>query len=76
MPEKEIKITFGIQEKHIQRIEELSAYWDNARENDDKEVLKDGWIKYDRSFWIKLGEEFGWEPLTLALYYFKNKDKS
>lgn len=75
MEEKPIKITFGIQPKMLKRIEELSKYWDDVRDRDDKDSLPDGWIKYDRSFWEKLGEEFGWEPLTLTLHYFKHLNK-
>ncbi|AZA91145.1 Uncharacterised protein [Chryseobacterium nakagawai] len=76
MEYQKIKITFGIQPKQIERIEEVIKYWDNTRTEEDKEVLKDGWILYDRNIWIDLGKEFGWEPLTLALYYFKYKNKN
>lgn len=69
-----IKITFGIQQKHIERIEDRSAYYDSIRTDEEKETLKDGWILYDRTFWINRGEEFGWEPFTLALAYFKYKN--
>lgn len=75
MEEKQIKITFGIQPKMLQRIEELSTHWDSIRGEDDMEVLKEGWIRYDRHFWDKLGEEFGWCPFTLALHYFKHLNK-
>ncbi|MDP9954713.1 hypothetical protein J2X97_000350 [Epilithonimonas hungarica] len=67
-----IRITFGIQKQMIERIEELSKYWDDSRTEEDKEVLKEGWIMFDRHFWEKLGKEFGWDPFTLALHYFKS----
>ncbi|MCL1692028.1 hypothetical protein [Elizabethkingia anophelis] len=74
MEAKKIKITFGIQQKHIERIEERVATYDRIRTDEEKLTLKDGWILYDRLFWVNRGEEFGWEPLTLALAYFKYKN--
>jgi len=74
MEDKKIKITFGIQQKHIEKIEERVAHYDSLLTEDD--TLKEGWILYDRSFWINRGEEFGWEPLTLAIHYFKYKNKN
>ncbi|HAY3553800.1 MULTISPECIES: hypothetical protein [Weeksellaceae] len=73
MEGNEIKMTFGIQQKHIERIEEVSAQYDSYRSEESKQTLEDGWILYERSFWERRGEEFGWEALALALAYFKYK---
>lgn len=64
-----VKITFGLQPKHIERIEEESKRWDNMLEPDSP--LQVGWRKYEKSFWDKIGKEVGWCPFTLALYYFE-----
>lgn len=68
-----VKITFGIQKEMIQRIEELSKHWDDQTTEEEKKVLKQGWIKFDRHFWETLGKEFGWDPFTLALHYFRSR---
>lgn len=70
-----VKITFGIQPNMLKRIEEVSKYWDDIRKEGDEDFLEAGWIRYDRHFWEKLGEEFGWCPFTLALHYFKHLNK-
>lgn len=70
-----IKMTFGLQPNHIKRIEEYSAYWDSIRTEEDVTLI-DGWIKYDVNFWRELGKEFGWDPFTLALYYFRYVEKT
>jgi len=56
------------------RIEEVSAQYDSARSEESKQTLEDGWILYERSFWERRGEEFGWEALALALRYFRYKN--
>lgn len=56
MEAKKIKMTFGIQKKHIERIEEVSAQYDSARSEESKQTLEDGWILYERSFWERRGE--------------------
>lgn len=66
-----VKITFGLQPNQIKRIESEINRWDLYLEEDEK-YLRKGWIKYDLDFWRKLGDEFGWESFTLALYYFEH----
>lgn len=63
-----IKMTFGLQPHHIERIEQESSRWDRLSKEIELDNPK-GYMLYDRDFWIKLGSEFGWEPLTLSLYY-------
>lgn len=72
--EKGVKMTFGLQPNHIQRIEQEIARWDNIRNSED--TLPEGWVKYTEHFWAKLGKEFSWHPLTLALYYFQHLEDS
>lgn len=67
-----VKITFGLQENHIKRIKECSKHYDNFLEDGD--TLEPGWMEYDKYFWEKLGEEFGWEAFTLSLYWFRYKN--
>lgn len=64
-----VKLTFGIQQYQIDRIEQESKMWDSFLTDED--ALKPGWRKYDKDFWEKLGREFGWHPLVLALTYFE-----
>lgn len=69
-----IKITFGLQPNHIEKVESELARWDAMLEEGDS--LEPGWRKYDKYFWDKLGVEFGWCPFTLALYYFRYLEKN
>lgn len=66
-----LKITFGLQPYHIERIESEQKRL-NDIQLDDTELnnIKADMI-YSRYIWEKLGKEFGWEPFTLALYYFE-----
>jgi hypothetical protein len=74
LQEKGVKITFGLQPNHIKRIEQEIARWNDIRNSED--TLPDGWVKYTEHFWDKLGKEFSWHPLTLALYYFQHLEDS
>lgn len=67
---KGLKVTFGLQPNHIERIESEIKRWDSYLK-EDEDGLKLGWIKYDYNFWENLGKEFGWMPLALALSYFE-----
>lgn len=67
-----VKITFGIQPKHLERIEEERQRWFNEI-NPDGRLTDAIYIEY---FWEKMGKEFGWAPFTLALSYFKHLKKS
>lgn len=61
-----IKMTLGLQPHHIERIEqELKRYDSYVEDSENK-----GFMLWDRDFWIELGAEFTWEPLTLSLHYF------
>lgn len=71
---KGVKVTFGIQPHHIERIESEIERWDNM--SDPKFDLPKGYVKYAAHFWESRGREFGWQPLTLALYYFEYLDKT
>ena len=68
-----VRITFGIQPDHIERIESESARWDGMIEEGDS--LTKGWRLYEKSFWDKMGKEFGWCPFTLSLSYFEYLEK-
>lgn len=62
-----MKITFGLQKKHIEHIEAEFQRW--------KDMPSENRHKYDPKYklyvWEKLGKELGWCPFTLALYYFQ-----
>ena len=62
-----IKITFGIQDWQIKRIEEERERWNNIETGMTENVD----MIYSIHFWDKLGKEFAWHPFTLALYYFQ-----
>ncbi len=73
LEKKDMKITFGLKESDIQKIEQELTKWD-AIIADDYD-LRVGWGKYNRHFWEKMGKELSWCPLTLALWYFKKETK-
>lgn len=63
-----LKITFGIQPHHIEAIEAELKRWNEMPPTSDGDKANPKYIKY---VWEKLGRELGWEPFTLALYYFE-----
>lgn len=69
-----LKVTFGLQPNHIERIESELERWDSYIKPEDK-YLCEGYMKYEMDFWNKLGKEFGWMGFALALYYFEYLDK-
>jgi len=64
-----VKMTFGIQPHHIEKIETESKRWDAMIKPGDS--LQIGWRLYDKDFWEKMGRDVGWCPFTLALSYFE-----
>lgn len=68
----DVKVTFGLHPKHLEKIETELKRWDEMIKEGG--YLKTGWRKYDKFFWDKLGKEVGWCPITLALYYFEYLD--
>lgn len=70
MEENNIKITFGLQPYHIEAIEKELKRWDDMPPLESFPDQKAN-PKYIRYVWEKLGKELGWEPFTLALYYFR-----
>lgn len=52
------KITFGLTKDNIAHIESSLA-------------AKDWDATYAHYFWVQMGKDCNWEPLTLALYYFR-----
>lgn len=65
--ESKVKITFGLQEHHLKRIDEERVRWNNIEITMTETVD----MIYATHFWEKLGKEFGWHPFSLALYYFQ-----
>lgn len=57
---KGAKVTFGLQPNQIEIIEKDLSLFENA--------------KYSYQIWKDIGKKIGWEPLTAALFYFKEKD--
>lgn len=62
------KITFGLQEHHIEKIELELKRWNEMPPLSDGLKVDPKYIKY---VWEKLGKELAWCPFTLALYYFE-----
>lgn len=62
-----VRVTFGIQDWQIKRIEEERLRWNAIDIGTDEKVD----MIYSIHFWDKLGKEFSWQPFTLALYYFE-----
>lgn len=56
------KVTFGLTKDNIAHIESSLA-------------AKDYDATYAHHFWVQMGKDCNWEPLTLALYYFRCRDK-
>ena len=59
--EKGLKVTFGLQPKQIELIEDKFKNYPN--------------FKYNTTIWNDIGKEIGWCPLTAALYYFRYLEK-
>jgi hypothetical protein len=69
--DSKVKITFGLQNEHIEIIEAELKEWSKP--------MDDGYIcdgKYIKSVWEKLGKKIGWCPFTLSLYYFEYLEKN
>ncbi len=54
----------------LSKIKEEIDYFNSQIEEDD--CLNHNYMVYQHWFWVRVGQKIGWEPLTLALYYFKN----
>jgi len=68
MDKSNVKLTFGLQPKHIERIEAELKRWDEIVTLNDELKSNPKYVKY---VWEKLGKELAWCPFTLALYYFE-----
>jgi len=65
-----VKITFGLQPYHIDKIEtELKRWYDMPPLKSFPDTKVD--MKFAKHVWDKLGKELGWCPFTLALHYFE-----
>jgi hypothetical protein len=72
MEQNKIKMTFGIQERHIKRINDERARW-NQPDKDITGTPPDAILI--EGFWKQLGREFGWSPFTLALHYMRAESR-
>ncbi len=54
----------------LSKIKEEIDYFNSQIEDDD--CLNHNYMVYQHWFWVRVGQKIGWEPLTLALYYFQN----
>lgn len=63
-----VKITFGLQPYHIEKIEAELKRWQEMPPLSEGDKCDAKYIKY---VWEKLGVELGWCPFTLCLYYFE-----
>jgi hypothetical protein len=63
------KMTFGLQPHHIETIETELQRWKDMPPHFEGDLADPKYIFY---VWERLGKEIGWEPFTLALYYFKH----
>jgi hypothetical protein len=72
MESKKIKMTFGIQDHQIARINDERARW-NRPDKDIPGTPPDAILI--EGFWEQLGREFGWHPFTLALYYMRAESR-
>lgn len=68
-----IKMTFGLQPKHLEIIEERLNHWNKPFEFKGETVVNK--MQYSKEFWEDCGRRIGWEPFTLALYYFRKQNK-
>lgn len=71
--EKPVKITFGIQPKHLEVINTLLAKYDSIEIGGE---LHPGIMLYSEAFWQEVGKQIGWLPFTIALHYFKYINKT
>lgn len=70
LDDAKIKVIFGLQPYHILHIEKEFERWNNMPPLVSFPDHKPN-PKFMRYVWDKLGKELGWEPFTLALYYFE-----
>ena len=61
---------FGLQDHHVKRIEEERKRW-NDLDIGERATEKQNDAIYIHAFWMGLAKEFSWEPLTMALWYFR-----
>lgn len=59
------KMTFGLTPEKIETIERIIRAW-----NKDSPIK----MEYTHAVWVEIGTEIGWEPLTVALHYFRYRD--
>jgi hypothetical protein len=72
--QKGMKITFGIQAKHLEIIEEERLRMNSV---DLPNIPKERWpdMIYSEYFWEVIGKKVGWLPFTICLHYFKHLSK-
>ncbi len=70
----EIKMTFGLQGGNMQHIEQSVARWNQYNDPDDTD--RKDWVLYEHWFWERMGEDIGWQPLSLALHYLRKRDRA
>ena len=70
MNNKHVKVTFGLQQYHIEAIEKEFKRW---RDMPQLKSFPDYECKpqYMKGVWDGLGKQLGWCPFTLCLYYFE-----
>lgn len=67
-------IVFGIQPEQIEFIDSEIKRW-NSISLKSIELDNGADMKYSYHLWQETARKVGWEPLTLALAYFRSKEK-
>lgn len=75
---KNVKISFGLQQSHIEIIESEIERWNNIEtkpvfNKDGKEIKVN--MMYSKSFWDSTARLVDWCPFTLCLDYFEYLSK-
>lgn len=65
-----VRLTFGLQPHHIKTIEDELERWNKTHNTNvpEDEITDPRFMKY---IWERVGHILGWEPFTLALFYFE-----
>jgi len=66
--ESGLKVTFGLQPKHLEVISETLKKWNTPIDIDGKSETPN--MLYSQHFWNDCAKQIGWCPFTLSLYYF------
>lgn len=73
---QQAKAIFGLTPKNIELINNKIKEYEAMGIKDSDGKIATGWAIYSHYFWQEVAQELSWEPLTLALWYFRDLNKN